>query len=79
MEGLLSTGPTPSSFHTGCCLKVSHSLVTVKQTIPESKTHSKVMDPCSNKTPGSTLRLGRRVVESAARPRVEQESCRGTG
>ena len=37
------------------------------------------MDPCSNNTPRSTQRPGRRGVEAAVRPWVEQESCRGQG
>ena len=37
------------------------------------------MDPCSNKTPGYKLRLGRRDEESAARPGAEQESGMGKG
>ena len=37
------------------------------------------MDPCSNNTPRSTQRPGRRGVEAAVRPLVEPESCRGQG
>ena len=60
----------------GCCLKVSHSQDNVEHTPPLSKTHKKSMDPCLNKTPGSTIWLRRRNVETAARLRVEQKSCR---
>ena len=37
------------------------------------------MYPCSNNTPRSTQRPGRRGVEAAVRPWVEQELCRGQG
>ena len=36
-----------------CCPKEDHPKDVVKHTLPKIKTHLVIMDPCSNKTPGS--------------------------